>query len=216
MHSTYLLPIKCSHLPKAYFMTTILRLDTSIKGRNSVSRKLTDKILAHLTAHHPDATIIDRDTSVGLTQIDGTWVGAANTPVDARTADQAAALALSDTLIAELKSADVIVIGAPVYNFGITGPLKNWIDQVARVNETFIYGATGPVGMVKHNPRVIVAYASGGVPMGSGYDMATPYIRRVLGFIGITNIEFVAAEGASVDEAAAIARADVQRAALAA
>ena len=76
----------------------------------------------------------------------------------------------------------------------------------ARVNETFAYTATGPVGLVKHNPRVIVAYTSGGVPMGSGYDMATPYIRQVLGFIGITNIEFVAAEGASVDEAAAIAR----------
>ena len=197
-------------------MTTILRLDTSIKGPYSVSRKLTDKIVAHLTAHNPNANVVDRDTSVGLTQIDGTWVGAAYTPVDARTADQAASLALSDTLIAELKAADVIVIGAPVYNFGITGPLKNWIDQIARVNETFAYTAAGPKGLVDHNPRVIVAYTSGGVPMGSGYDLATPYIRQVLGFIGITNIEFVAAEGASVDEAAAIARADVQIAALAA
>ena len=197
-------------------MITILRLDTSIKGPYSVSRKLTDKIVAHLVEHHPDAKVIDRDTSVGLSQIDGTWVGAAYTPAETRTADQTASLALSDTLIAELKSAEVIVIGAPVYNFGITGPLKNWIDQIARVNETFAYTATGPVGLVKHNPRVIVAYTSGGVPMGSGYDMATPYIRQVLGFIGITNIEFVAAEGASVDEAAAIARADVQIAALAA
>lgn len=197
-------------------MTTILRLDTSIKGSYSVSRKLTDKIVAHLTAHNPNANVVDRDTSVGLTQIDGTWVGAAYTPADARTADQAASLALSDTLIAELKAADVIVIGAPVYNFGITGPLKNWIDQIARVNETFAYTAAGPQGLVIHNPRVIVAYTSGGVPMGSGYDLATPYIRQVLGFIGITNIEFVAAEGASVDEAAAIARADVQIAALAA
>lgn len=197
-------------------MTTILRLDTSIKGPYSVSRKLTDKIVAHLVAHHPDAKIVDRDTSAGLSQIDGTWVGAAYTPTEARTADQAASLALSDTLIAELKSADVIVIGAPIYNFGITGPLKNWIDQIARVNETFVYTATGPEGLVKHNPRVIVAYTSGGVPMGSGYDLATPYIRQVLGFIGITNIEFVAAEGTSVDEAAAVARADAQIAALAA
>lgn len=197
-------------------MTTILRLDTSIKGPYSVSRKLTDKIVARLVAHHPDAKVVDRDTSVALAQIDGTWVGAAYTPAENRTADQAAALALSDTLIAELKSADIIVIGAPVYNFGITGPLKNWIDQIARVNETFVYTATGPQGLVKHNPRVIVAYTSGGVPMGSGYDLATPYIRQVLGFIGITNIEFVAAEGASMDEAAAIARADVQIAALAA
>lgn len=197
-------------------MTTILRLDTSIKGPYSVSRKLTDKIVARLVALHPTAKVVDRDTSASLPQIDGTWVGAAYTPADARSADQKAALALSDTLIAELKSADVIVIGAPVYNFGITGPLKNWIDQIVRVNETFHYTATGPVGLVETAPRVIVAYASGGVPMGSGYDLATPYIRQVLGFLGITNIEFVSAEGTSVDEAAAIARADAQIEALAA
>jgi FMN-dependent NADH-azoreductase len=197
-------------------MTTILRLDTSIKGPHSVSRKLTDKIVAHLVEHHPKAKVIDRDTSAELAQIDGAWVGAAYTPTSARTADQSASLALSDTLIAELKSADVIVIGAPIYNFGVTGPLKNWIDQIARVNETFAYTANGPQGLVAHNPRVIVAYTSGGVPMGSAYDLATPYISRVLGFIGITNIEFVAAEGTSVDEAAAIVRADLQIAALAA
>ena len=197
-------------------MTTILRLDTSIKGPYSVSRKLTDKIIARLAAHHPDAKIIDRDASVGLTQINGAWVGAAYTPAADRTADQNAVLALSDVLIAELKAADVIVIGAPIYNFGVTGPLKNWIDQIARVNESFVYTATGPQGLLNHNPRVIVAYTSGGVPMGSASDLATPYIRQVLGFVGITNIEFVAAEGASVDEAAAIARADVQILALAA
>ena len=179
-------------------MTTILRLDTSIKGPYSVTRKLTDKIVAHLVAHHPAAKVVSRDAAADLAQIDGTWVGAAYTPADARDADQKAALALSDTLIAELTSADVIVIGAPVYNFGITGPLKNWIDQIVRVNETFHYTDAGPVGLVKTAPRVIVAYAAGGVPMGSGYDLATPYIRQVLGFIGITNIEFVSA-GFGVD-----------------
>lgn len=197
-------------------MTTILRLDTSIKGPFSVSRKMTDKIVGHLSAHHPAATVVHRDASVDIAAIDGTWVGAAYTPADARSADQKAALALSDTLIAELKSADVIVMAAPVYNFGITGPLKNWIDQVVRVNETFAYTETGPKGLVTHSPRVIVAYAAGGVPMGSGYDLATPYIRQVLGFMGVTNIEFVSAEGTSVDEAAAIARADTQIKALAA
>ncbi len=197
-------------------MTTILRLDTSIKGPYSVSRKLTDKIVARLVAHHAGAKVVNRDAAAGLAQIDGTWVGAAYTPADARSAEQKAALALSDTLIAEVKAADVIVIAAPVYNFGITGPLKNWIDQIVRVNETFVYTETGPKALVEHAPRVIVAYASGGVPMGSGYDLATPYIRQVLGFIGITNVEFVSAEGTSVDEAAAIARADAQIDALAA
>lgn len=198
------------------YVTNILRIDSSIKGPYSVSRKLTDKIVARLVSQNASATVIERDTAQNLAQIDGTWVGAAYTPADARTADQKAALALSDTLIAELKAADIIVIGAPIYNFGVTGPLKNWIDQIARVNETFHYTETGPVGLVGHAPRVIVAYTSGGVPMGSGYDLATPYIRQVLGFIGVTNIEFVSAEGTSVDEAAAVARADAQIAALAA
>ena len=197
-------------------MTTILRIDSSIKGPFSVSRKLTDKIVARLVAQTPNAKVVERDVAQALTQIDGAWVGAAYTPAEARTAEQNAALALSDTLIAEIHAADVIVIGAPVYNFGITGPLKNWIDQIARVNETFAYTETGPKGLVTHAPRVIVAYTSGGVPMGSGYDLATPYIRQVLGFIGITNVEFVSAEGTSIDEAAAVARADAQILALAA
>ncbi|HEY0212306.1 MAG TPA: NAD(P)H-dependent oxidoreductase [Paenirhodobacter sp.] len=188
-------------------MTKILRLDTSIKGPYSVSKKIAEKITAKIGG---DVTV--RDASA-LPLIDGTWIGAAYTPAADRTAEQVAALAKSDELIAELKATDVVVIGCGVYNFGITGPLKTWIDQICRVGETFKYSEAGPEGLVG-NKRVIVAYASGGVPVGSGYDLATPYIKQVLGFVGITDVTIVAAQGVNVDEAAALARADEQIAAL--
>ncbi|AOZ68342.1 FMN-dependent NADH-azoreductase [Rhodobacter xanthinilyticus] len=190
-------------------MTKILKIDSSIKGPASVTRKLTDEIVAKL-----GGTVTERDTT-SIPLIDGTWIGAAYTPKDARTAEQNATLALSDELIAEIKAAEVIVIGAPIYNFGVTGPLKAWIDQICRVGETFQYTEAGPQGLVGAK-RVIVAYASGGVPLGSAYDLATAYIKQVLGFIGITDVSFVAAEGVAVDEAAAVARAEAQIAALAA
>ncbi|MFC3059831.1 FMN-dependent NADH-azoreductase [Paenirhodobacter populi] len=190
-------------------MTKILRIDTSIKGPYSVSKKLAEKITAKIGG---DVTVRD---ATALPVIDGAWIAAAYTPAADRTPEQKAALALSDELIAELKAADVVVLGSGVYNFGVTGPLKTWIDQICRVGETFKYGENGPVGLVG-NKRVIVAYASGGVPVGSAYDLATPYIRQVLGFIGITDITVVATQGVNVDEAAALANADAQIAALAA
>jgi FMN-dependent NADH-azoreductase len=191
-------------------MTKILRIESSIKGGASVTRKLTDGLVAKF--HDADVTVRDAQ---GIPLIDGAWVGAAYTPADARTDDQKAALALSDRLIAELQAADVIVIGAPIYNFGVTGPLKAWIDQICRVGVTFAYTETGPKGQLADKP-VYVAYASGGVPMGSAYDFSSAYLRQVLGFVGLTNVQFIAAEGVASDEAAALARGHQAIAALAA
>ena len=185
-------------------MTSILRLESSIKGGASVTRKLTDMLVEKLAG----ASVTERDAQ-GIPLIDGTWVGAAYTPAADRSAEQKAALALSDTLIGELRAADTIVIGMPVYNFGVTGPLKAWIDQICRINETFKYTEAGPKGLLEAK-KVYVAYASGGVPMGSGYDFASTYLRQVLGFIGITDVQFVAAEGVAANEAAAVARAEEQ------
>lgn len=182
-------------------MTTILRIDSSIKGGASVTRKLTDGLVARL-----GATVVTERNAQGIPLIDGAWIGAAYAPADTRTAEQKAALTLSDELIAELRAADAIVIGAPVYNFGVTGPLKAWIDQICRVGETFAYTETGPKGLIGDKP-VYVAYASGGVPMGSAYDFSSAYLKQVLAFIGLTNVQFVAAEGVARDEAAAVARA---------
>lgn len=191
-------------------MTKVLRIDSSIKGPASVTRKLTDKLVAHIA----DAEVTARDTT-GIPLIDGAWIGAAYTPADSRTAEQKALLTLSETLIGELRAAEVIVIGMPLYNFGITGPLKAWIDMICRVGETFRYTEAGPEGLLK-GKKVYVAYASGGVPQGSAYDLASSYVKQVLGFIGITDVTFVAASGVALDEAAAIARAEEQIAAIAA
>lgn len=191
-------------------MTSILRLESSIKGDASVTRKLTDSLIGKFA----ESSVTER-AAQGIPLIDGAWVAAAHTPAADRSAAQKAALALSETLIAELRAADTIVIGMPVYNFGVTGPLKAWIDQICRVNETFHYTETGPIGLLS-GKKVYVAYASGGVPMGSAYDFASAYLRQVLGFIGITDVQFVAAEGVAAGEAAAIARAKGQIARLAA
>lgn len=185
-------------------MSVLLRIDSSIKGGASVTRKLTDKLAERLGA----TKVIERETQ-GLPQIDGAWLGAAYTPADARTDDHKATLALSDQMIEELRTADAIVIGMPLYNFGVTGPLKSWIDQICRVGETFKYGENGPVGLLANKP-VYVVYASGGVPMGSAVDFASGYLKQVLGFVGLTNVQFISAEGVAAGEAEAIARAENQ------
>ncbi len=135
----------------------------------------------------------DHVTQKDLTQlplIDGHWMQANFTPEDERTPEQQKTLALSDHLIAELEQADVLVIGAPVYNFGIPVALKAWIDLVARARKTFRYTTDGPEGLLK-NKKVYVMYASGGTPMGSAYEFVTPYLKQALGFLGLTDIEFI-------------------------
>ncbi|MER5171908.1 NAD(P)H-dependent oxidoreductase [Thioclava sp. GXIMD2076] len=182
---------------------SILRIDSSIKGDASVTRKLTGMICEKL-----GGDVVTRDTST-LSLIDGAWLGAAYTPAENRTAEQKELLKVSDELIAEIKAADEIVIGMPLYNFGVTGPLKAWVDMICRVGETFRYTEAGPEGLV--NPkRVFVAYASGGVPQGSGYDLASSYLKQVLAFIGLTDVTFISAEGVAMGEAEALAKAEEQ------
>lgn len=140
-------------------MTTLLRLDTSARHANSVSRQMVDRI----TDRFENAQILTRDLSDALPQIDETWVGANFTPAEDRSEEQRAALALSDALIAELKAADVLVIGLPVYNFGTPAAFKAWVDQIARAGVTFRYTENGPEGLMS-GKRAIVAYASAGCP----------------------------------------------------
>lgn len=173
---------------------TLLRIDTSARRTGSVSRDLTDAITAKLAPE----TIINRDLANPLPQIDETWVGANFTPADQRSDEQRAKLELSDTLIAELRAADTVVIGVPVYNFGIPTALKAWIDLIARAGETFRYTENGPEGMLK-DKKAYIAMASGGVPVGSPVDYATTYLKQVLNFVGIADIEIIAADGLARD-----------------
>ncbi|MEO0750937.1 MAG: NAD(P)H-dependent oxidoreductase [Pseudomonadota bacterium] len=182
---------------------TVLHIDSSARTDGSISRDMTRTIVAR----QPDAQVITRD--IGTTpvpQITQDWVGASFTPEDARSTVQKEVLALSDTLVNELIAADTIVIGAPMYNFSIPAALKAWIDQVARPGRTFNYTSDGPLGLLQ-GKRVIVVAATGGVPMGSDMDFAGPYLKFVLGFLGLTDVTIVAADGANADEAAARAKA---------
>ncbi len=190
---------------------SILRIDASARREGSVSRQLTDQIVARLDG----ASVTTRDLANGLPLIDEAWVGANFTPAEVRSDDQRAALELSDTLIEELKAADTIVIGLPVYNFGVPASLKAWVDLVARAGVTFRYTETGPEGLLT-GKRAILVMASGGVPVGSPMDYATTYMKQVLGFVGITEVEIVAADGLAQDPEATLKAANEAIAALAA
>lgn len=188
---------------------TILRIDASARRTGSVSRDLTESILARFDTPF----IITRDLSDPIPQISESWVSAAFTPADERTDEQKAALGLSDSLVAEVQAADTLVIGLPIYNFGVPAALKAWIDQVARAGVTFQYSADGPKGLLT-GKRAIVAVASGGTEAGSEIDFATGYLRHVLGFIGITDVVFVKADRMMIDADAALKSAAEQVAAL--
>lgn len=182
--------------------TTVLRIDSSVRKEGSISRDLTDRIVAKLAPE----TVLTRDLTEELPLIDGNWVGANFTPADQRTDEQKATLALSDAMIEELKSADTVVIGVPIYNFGVPARLKAWIDLVARAGVTFRYTEAGPQGLLE-GKRAIIATASGGVPVGSAADFATTYLKQVLAFIGITDVTIIAADQLAVDPEGSVKKA---------
>lgn len=170
----------------------VLHINASARQQGSVSRQLSRQIVDHLAPEH----IIARDLADGLPFLDEAWVTATFIPPQDRTEAQAATLKLSDEIVAEVQAADTIVIGTAMYNFSIPAVLKAWIDQIARVGVTFAYTETGPKGLLE-GKKAIIAIASGGTPLGSDYDHASDYLRFVLGFVGITDVTIVDAEGAA-------------------
>lgn len=197
-------------------MTKILRIDSSIKTEGSISRQLTDQIIERLQAQHSDAEITTRDLGVApVAAADSDWLVAVNTPTEHRSPEQAKIADLSDALIAELKDADLVVIGMPIYNFTMPAQLKSWLDQMARAGETFQYTETGPVGLVE-GTRAIVAYSSGGTPFGSEIDFASGYLKHMLGFFGISDVQFVASDKSAIDADASLEAANNDIAGLAA
>lgn len=189
---------------------TVLRIDASARHAGSESRALTQRILDRLA---PD-TVIERDLSVPLPPIDETWFIASSTPQDQRSDDDRKTLSVSDTLIAEVQAADILVIGAPMYNFTVPATLKTWLDQIIRPGITFNYLEDGPKGLLT-GKRAIVAMASGGVPLGSDSDFLSTYLRHILGFIGITDVHFVVADQLQINAEASRAKANAAIEALA-
>jgi FMN-dependent NADH-azoreductase len=171
---------------------TILHLDSSARTAGSVSRGLTEKLVNTLAGG--GATIIRRDIGTdALPIITEDWVNANFTPDENRTAEQQRTLVLSDELIGELEAADTLVLGVPIYNFGVPAAYKAWVDLISRARKTFQYTENGPEGLLK-GKKAYVAIASGGTASDSDMDFATPYVRRALAFIGITDVTVIAAD----------------------
>ncbi len=185
----------------------ILQINSSARSTGSESTRLADSIVERLLASTPGAALAKRDLAVNPhPPIDEATLGALFTPAAQRSAEQAARVALDDALIAELQAADVIVIGAPMYNFGITVQLKSWFDAVARAGVTFSYTATGPVGLLT-GKKVYVTLARGGFHKDD--DLQAQHLKKFLGFIGLTDVSFVYSEGLGMGPEA-VAKAQAQ------
>jgi FMN-dependent NADH-azoreductase len=189
-------------------MKKILNIVTSVKGNESFSIKLSAAILEKLSSVYPNSEVHTRDLAkTPLPHLEETQFAAFQTPGERRTDEHNEAVKQSDEAIKELMEADVIVIGVPLYNFGIPSTLKSWIDHIARAGVTFSYATGAPKGLVV-NKKVYLAISSGGVysegPMKS-YDFTESYLRAVLGFIGMTDVSVFRVEGIFVPGLAATA-----------
>lgn len=173
----------------------ILELHSSARVDGSHSSQLARTLVAGLRAAHPEAQLTVRDLAANPhPALDEPALQALFTPAEQRSAGQNARVALDDALIAEVQAADVVVLGAPMYNFGVTTQLKNWIDAIARAKVTFTYTEQGPQGLLT-GKKVYVALARGGLYRDTPADTQVPYLRTVLAFLGMTDVEFIYAEG---------------------
>ncbi len=196
---------------------TVLHIDSSPLGERSISRKLTAKTLAELQAAHGDLRVITRELgTTPMPHLDGLTIAAFFTAPDQRSTELQDAIRLSDEAVDELVEADTIVIGAPMWNFGIPSTLKAWIDHIMRAGRTFKYGPNGPEPLLPKGKKVIVVSSRGGVysdgPM-KLMDHQETYLRAVFGFLGLTDLAFVRAEGIAMGPdavAAALLAAEAQ------
>ena len=197
-------------------MKTLLQIRSSIFSENGQSSQLAERFVASWRAANPQGQVIVRDLALEpVPHLDGARFGAVLAKPGERSADQDAVIAYSDQLIDELKRADVVVLGLPMYNFGIPSQLKSYFDHIARAGITFRYTEKGPVGLLT-GKQVYVFAARGGLYAGTPSDTQTPYVRDFLGFVGMRDVEFVYAEGlaispASKEQAIAKAYAHVER-----
>ncbi|MEM7093211.1 MAG: NAD(P)H-dependent oxidoreductase [Actinomycetota bacterium] len=185
-------------------MTTILHLSASTRGGESATDLLAEELLERLT--DDSTTVVHRRLVEGVPQLSVAATSELVTPAPDRSDEAAPVLTHADALIGELQNADVLVIGAPIYNFGPPSALKAWADLVARAGTTFTYTETGPAGLLEDRPTYIVS-ASGGTPIGSEIDFGTTWLRQFLGFLGIQNITVIGANGLAMDPEAGLAAA---------
>ena len=179
-------------------MSTLLQINTSLFSGLGQSSLLAERFVQTFRERHPDATILNRDVAGDpVPHLDARRFSAFTTAADARTPEQKAVIDYSDMLIDELRRSDVIVLGLPMYNFGVPSQLKSYFDHIARAGETFRYTASGPEGLLKDKKAYVFA-ARGGLYQGTPLDTQTSYVRDFLRFIGIADVEFVYAEGLAI------------------
>ena len=188
-------------------MANLLFVASSLFGDGSQSRLIASEFIDRWHQSHPQTTVVERDLAAdGIPHLSLAAFAAALTPADARSTAEREAAALADALIEEVEAADVIVIAAPMYNFSIPSTLKAWIDHIARAGRTFTYGAAGAEGLLKGR-KVFVITGRGGIYSGDspakGLDFQEPYLRTLLGFLGLDDITFIHAEGLKVSPEAA-------------
>ena len=188
-------------------MTDLLVIRSSANGANSVSNKLIDAFLSAAKAANPDLGVTERDLDADpVPHVRSATLAGIGRPAPETEAAQPTR-ALSDALIGEVRAADMLIIGAPMYNFSIPSTLKSWFDHVLRAGATFQYGADGPEGLLKGRRALIVASRAGAYSEGAAAasDHQISYLRLLLGFVGITDVDVVLAEGLAFGEEAAAA-----------
>ena len=187
-------------------MTTLLKINASLFSSQGQSSQLAERFVAARLAATPGLKVISRDLGAEpVPHLDAARFLSFVAKPEERSAEQRAVVAYSDALIEELRQADEIVIGLPMYNFGVPSTLKAWFDHIARAGVTFRYTATGPEGLLT-GKKVTIFAARGGLYAGTPKDSQTTYVRDFLAFIGITDVEFVYAEGLNMgDESKAAA-----------
>ena len=181
-------------------MSHLLIVTSSLSGAASQSNRLVERYARRLGAADPRLQTVRRDLGRDpVAPLDGARLAALATPPASRTAEQAAVAAESDALIDELKAADVVLIGAPMYNFTVPSQLKSWFDHVARAGVTFRYTAAGPEGLLT-DKRAVIVTTRGGRHQGAPQDHVVPYVETMLAFMGIKELEIVYAEGLAIGE----------------
>jgi FMN-dependent NADH-azoreductase len=180
-------------------MTTLLQIHSSIFSSTGHSSQLAEEFVATWCSKHPDTRVVLRDlASQPLPHLDAQRVSAFFTPADALNAEQQIVIDESNALIDELKQSEIIVVGLPMYNFGIPSTLKAYFDHIARAGVTFRYTENGPEGLL-NNKKVYVFATRGGQYVGTALDSQTGYVRDFLNFLGIRDIEFIYAEGLNMN-----------------
>ena len=189
-----------SSLIKESVMSKILILNTGLNGENSNSNKFTEmyQTIRQLSSINDEVTVRDLNKQA-LSHLTSEEMQAWMTPVEERDELQNELAKLSDDLIAELMAHDIIDIGMPMYNMGIPSTFKAYIDRIARAGKTFQYTATGPKGLVE-NKQVVVLAARGGMYQGTPLDTQTDYLKSIFGLMGITQVDFIYAEGLNMGE----------------